>query len=35
LRAAIESGDGVDAILARDEEAIARFRRERRSALLY
>ena len=35
LRAALERGDSVDAILAQDAAAIERFRRERRSALLY
>jgi uncharacterized protein YbbC (DUF1343 family) len=35
LRMSIERGDGVDAIVAADADAIERFRRERRSALLY
>lgn len=35
LRVALERGESVDAILARDDEAIARFHRERRPALLY
>ena len=35
LRTALERGDSVDAIVAADADAIERFRRERRSALLY
>lgn len=35
LRDAIERGEAVDAILARDAPGVVRFRRERRAALLY
>ena len=35
VRAALERGDAVDAILAADEAAIAAFRKDRQPALLY
>jgi hypothetical protein len=35
LRAALERGDSVEAILRADEATIAAFRQDRRSALLY